>query len=35
MGRRRIPVYSENHKKHINENADLLIAKAGGTYNYH
>jgi hypothetical protein len=29
-----IPVYTENHTKQI-KNADLLIAKAGGTYSYH
>jgi hypothetical protein len=29
-----IPVYTENHTKDIHKNADLLIVKAGGTYNY-
>jgi hypothetical protein len=32
-------VYSENHTKQINtlseQNAELLIIKAGGTYSYH
>jgi hypothetical protein len=30
-----IPIYSENHTKHINKNADILIAEAGRTYSYH
>jgi hypothetical protein len=30
-----IHIYTENHMKHINKNADLLIVKAGGTYIYH
>jgi hypothetical protein len=32
-----IAVYSdsENHTKHINTNAELLIDIAGGTYSYH
>jgi hypothetical protein len=34
-----IAVYSENHVKPINtlceQNSELLIVKAGGTYNYH
>jgi hypothetical protein len=30
-----IAVYIENHMKHINKNAELLIVKASGTYNHH
>jgi hypothetical protein len=30
-----ITVYIENHTKHKNKNADLLIVKAGGTSSYH
>jgi hypothetical protein len=30
-----IAVYTENHKKHMSKNADLLIVKAGGTDIYH
>jgi hypothetical protein len=37
--RKIIAVYSENHSKQINimseQNAELLIIKAGGTYSYH
>jgi hypothetical protein len=30
-----IAVYSENHTEPINNNAELLIVKAVGTYSYH
>jgi hypothetical protein len=30
-----IAVDSENHAKHMNKNADLLIVKAGGIYSHH
>jgi hypothetical protein len=30
-----IAVYSENHTKPYAQNAELLVVKAGGTYNYH
>jgi hypothetical protein len=28
-------MYTDNHAKHINTNADLQTVKASGTYNYH
>jgi hypothetical protein len=30
-----IAAYTENHMKHTNKNADLLIVKTGRTYSYH
>jgi predicted alternative tryptophan synthase beta-subunit len=32
--RKIIAVYSKNDMKNVNKNADLLIVKAGGAYNY-
>jgi hypothetical protein len=30
-----IPIYTKNHKKHTNKNADFLIVKVGRTHLYH